>query len=235
MDEKIWMKINWWKRTRNKEINKNLSVTCVIRGWMCAFYNTKWQTGNQLTIYKHGGTFERRTDKRQIQTTVKACLDPGSSVLRIPCTHPAMPSLLASRWPTDKKSDSNFILFWKVNASSGAYPKNIPTALSKKFLQQLVRTWSFVRIPTIEKSMNSSSLLPLTFLCTFWPYTPCQSSRNKFLCSFWYILRQFRFHWLRSNMEHGRYWFEVTQWRLSRQHFHNSTTHTPLGKKETIS
>ena len=36
---------------------------------------------------------------------------------------------------------------------------------SKKFIQQIVRPWSFLWVPTIEASMNSYSLslLPLTF------------------------------------------------------------------------
>ena len=43
----------------------------------------------------------------------------------------------------------------------------IPTALWKKFIQQIVRPWSFLRVPTIEASMYSSSLLPLKFPYTF--------------------------------------------------------------------
>ena len=124
--------------------------------------------------------------------------------------------------------------FKKVNASSGAYPKKNPNGTSKKFIQQIFRLWSFLRVPTIEASMNSSSLLPLTFPYTFL-YKPCQSSRNKILCSFWCILRQLWYRWLRSNKEDGRHWFEVTQRRASRQHFHSCTTDTPLGKKETNS
>ena len=125
--------------------------------------------------------------------------------------------------------------FKKVNASSGAYPKKIPNGTSKKFIQQIVRPWSFLRVPTIEANMNSSSLLLLTFPYTVLLYKPSQSSRNKILCSFWCILRQLWYRWLRSNTEDGRRCFEVTQRRASRQHFHNGTTDTPLGKKETNS
>ena len=62
-----------------------------------------------------------------------------------------------------------------------------------------------------------------------------KAQHNKILCSFWCILRQLWYRWLRSNTEDGRRWFEVTQRRASRQHFHNCTTDTPLGKKETNS
>ena len=60
------------------------------------FENTKWQKVDQLAIYKHGGTVELGTIKKQIQTAVKACLEPGASGLRVPYSHPAMLSLLAN-------------------------------------------------------------------------------------------------------------------------------------------
>ena len=63
---------------------------------MCAFKNTKFQKANQLALYKHDGTVELGTVKKQIQTTVKACFEPGTSALRVSCTHPATLSLLAN-------------------------------------------------------------------------------------------------------------------------------------------
>ena len=62
--------------------------------------------------------------------------------------------------------------FKKVNASSGAYPKKIANGTSKKFIQQIVRPWSFLRVPTIEANMNGSSLLLLTFPYTVLLYKP---------------------------------------------------------------
>ena len=188
---------------------------------MCVFQNPKWQKANHLAIYKHGGTVELRTVERQIQTTVKACLE------RVPCTHPATFSLLANfitlaHWQEVKYQ---FYIFVKMQM---LHPVLTPKRFRKKFKQQISRPWSFLRAPTIEANMNSSSLLPLTFPYTFRPYKPCQSSRNKILSSFWCILRQVWFRWLGSNAEHGHCWFEVTQRRSSRQHFHNCTTYTPL-------
>ena len=82
---------------------------------MCVFQNPKRQKANHLAIYKHGGTVELRTVERQIQTTVKACLEPGTSALRVLCTHPATLSLLANfiTSSTDKKSNTNFIFLLK--------------------------------------------------------------------------------------------------------------------------
>ena len=60
------------------------------------FKNTKWQKGKQLTIYKYGGTVEFGTVKKQIQTTVNACFELGTSALRVLCSHSAALSLLAN-------------------------------------------------------------------------------------------------------------------------------------------
>ena len=82
---------------------------------------------NQLAIYKHCGTVELRTVKRQIQTTVKASLEPGTSVsLRVPRTHPATLSLLANFITLTHWQEVKYQFILLLNASSRPYLFEIP-------------------------------------------------------------------------------------------------------------